>query len=204
MRFSKFFRLCKIAFLTSWFLLILSACSDSQIYLFKNLTEENSTEITLLLGENNIKTFVDVGKDGGYNLAVLEKNKIPALTILAQNGLPKKPLVSLGDEFKKDGFISSPMEEQARYVYALQQEIAHTLMQINGVISVNVQISLPPPSDNLWQGSVIVPATSVLIKYMPGFRVDLYNNKIKVLVSNSVPGLTPDRVSILLINADSE
>ncbi|MBP9743684.1 MAG: EscJ/YscJ/HrcJ family type III secretion inner membrane ring protein, partial [Burkholderiales bacterium] len=122
---------------------------------------------------------------------------IRALGILHMNGSPSQQYNTMGDVFKKDGFISSPLEEQGRFIYALQQQIEKMISQIDGVIDVECQVSLAPSTDNLWQNDQVKPAAAVFIKYKNGYRLDLYVNRIKQLVANSVPGLSPDRVEVL-------
>lgn len=203
MKISTCSKLFKNICLISLFLCIFVGCSDSKIYLVRGLSQTNANAVTLLLEQNSIDTQEEILKDGTYNILIANKDKVLALKLLSQSGLPRSSFTSLGEEFKKDGFISSPMEEQSRYIFALQQEISNTILQINGVISVHTQISLPPPSDNLWQGSVVYPSASVLVKYMQGYRVDLYTNKLKSLITNAVPGLTTDKVSILMISVNN-
>ena len=204
MKISIFSKLFKNIYLISFCLSVaIVACSDSKVYLIRDISQTNANSAILLLEQNSIETQEEIQKDGTYNILISNKDKVSALKLLNQSGLPRVSFTTLGEEFKKDGFISSPMEEQSRYIFALQQEISNTISQINGVISVNTQISLPPPSDNLWQGSVVYPSASVLIKYMHGYRVDLYTNKLKALITNSIPGLTADRVSILMISVNN-
>ena len=49
----------------------------------------------------------------------------------------------MGQIFRKEGLVSSPLEERARYIYALSQELANTLSQMDGVITARVHVVLP-------------------------------------------------------------
>jgi len=181
----------------------LTACgAQSSTIIADNLNQDRANNVILILGENGIRANLNVNKDGSYSIGVSRGNQIKAISILKQNGQPQKNFTSLGEEFKKDGFISSPLEEQNRFIYALDQEISEMLSQLDGVISVNTQISLPAPSDNLWQADKSQPGASVLIRYKSGYRIDLYTNRIKKLVSNAVPGLSQDRVEVLTVIAN--
>ena len=180
--------------------LILAGCdNNSNVMIANNVTMDIANNVILTLGQAGINANMQQEKGGNYNITVAKSDQVKALGLLKQNGQPQKSYTSLGEEFKKDGFISSPLEEQSRFIYALDQEISNMLSQLDGVISVNTQISLPAPSDNLWQSDKAQPGASVLIKYKSGFRADLYANRIKQLVSNAVPGLSQERVEVLTI-----
>lgn len=179
--------------------LFLFACSSGKSLLVTGVSQTSVNDILLVLGNNSIKATTDMHKDGTFTIMVDSEQKLKALTILSNNGLPKAKYTNLGEVFKKDGLISSPLEEHNRNIYALNQEISNMLSELNGVISVHTEIALPKPNDKLWQTEVPKPVASVLIKFKQGARVDLYTNKIKALVSHSVEGLTPDQVEVLTI-----
>ncbi len=178
-------------------LCFLCGCSGNYITLVDNVTQDTANMIILQLGQNDIPATKLQNKEKTFQVQVAKSNQLKALSVLNMNGSPSKQYNSIGEVFKKDSFISSPLEEQGRFIYALQQQIANMISQIDGVIDVECQVSLAPSSDNLWQNEQIKPAAAVFIKYKNGYRLDLYVNRIKQLVANSVPGLTSDRVEVL-------
>ena len=117
----------------------------------------------------------------------------------------------MGDVFQKSGLVSSPLEERARFMYALSESIAETLNNIPGVLSSRVHLVLPendPYSDNDIESSA-----AIFLTYKAGENLDESVREIKYLVANSIQGLSYDRVSIALfpvifdeaqIMADSE
>jgi len=181
----------------------ITACSKPKTILVEHISQEAANNVIYILGTNNIVADKAVQKDGTYTVTINKADQIKALGLMQNNGAPQKDFASFGEVFKKDSFISSPLEEQGRFLYALSREISGMLSQIDGVISVKTEVSLPQVSDNLWQTEQAKPSASVLIKYKPGYRVYLYVNRIKQLVSNAVPGLTPDRVEVLTITERS-
>jgi type III secretion protein J len=49
----------------------------------------------------------------------------------------------MGKVFKREGFVSSPLEERARLVHAMSQEIANTINNIDGVVTARVHLVVP-------------------------------------------------------------
>jgi type III secretion protein J len=193
----------KILLLTSISFLVVG-CNERKVTILQNVTQNDANEIILQLSMNSIDAAKVEQKDGGYSIQVDGDQEIKSLKVISSYGQPRNNYESMGTIFKKDGLISSPLEEHARYVDSLNQELAHTLSMIDGVITVRVQVSLPAPTDNLWSAESARPSASVLIKYRQGSRIDLLSNRIKLLVSRSVPGLAPDMVEVLpLLKKDS-
>jgi type III secretion protein J len=168
------------------------------VVLVQGVTQENANNIVLVLENNNVtaQKLMDP-KDGTFSITVAPKNEHLGLQILSNYGEPVTKHQTMGQIFKKEGMISSPMEEFARYTDALNQELESTIAQIDGIISVKVQVSLPMPSDNLWSSEAAKPGAAIFIKYRPGYRIDLLTNRLKLLVSKAVPGLTPEMVEIM-------
>lgn len=178
---------------------LIISCQSGKTALLEGGDQDMANKTILQLGLNNIQADKILQKDGTYTVMVAKSKQIAALNILSENGLPNQNFASMGDIFKKDSFISSPIEEQGRFIYSLEQQISNMILQINGVVDVKTQVSLPPTTDSLWQSQQVLPAAAVFIKYKPKSRVDLYVNRIKQLVANSVPGLSVDKVEVLAV-----
>ncbi len=178
-------------------LLLAVGCTKQKAQiLIQNVSQENANSIILLLANNKIDGEKQVEKDGSFSILVDSKDQIKGLQILANSGEPQSKHTSMGEVFKKEGLISSPVEEFARYTYALDQDLEGTLSQIDGILVVKVHVSLPMPTDNLWSTDAPKPGAAVFIKYRAGYRIDLLTNRIKLLVSKAVPGLSPDMVEV--------
>jgi len=112
-------------------------------------------------------------------------------------GLPRERYAKMGEIFRKEGLISSPLEERARYIWALSQEISSTLSQIDGVIKARVHVVLPERSAG---GDPSLPSSAaVFIKHKTGVNLEDSVAQIKRLVANSIPGLSGEKVSVILI-----
>ena len=184
--------------------LFVASCSSPQTVLYSNLPQQSANQIVLLLGQNNISATKTEQKDGTYNVMVSQNDLVNALNISGSQGGPKQQFQNLGELFPKDGYISSPTEEHERVVYALNQEISAMLSELNGVVLVKTNVSIPSSSDGLLTPDDVKPTASVLIKYKRGQRIDLYLGRIKNLVSHAIAGLNPDQVEVVTVEQKND
>jgi type III secretion protein J len=171
--------------------LALTACGHETLY--AELDEQQANEmLAALVGDG-----VDAGKvrnEKGWSIEVGRSDLPEAMKILKAEGLPREHFDSLGQVFKKEGFVSTPLEERARLLYALSQELSHTVSAIDGVVVARVHLAIPerrPLSDEKPLSSA-----AVFIKYKPGSQVVNKAASIKALIVNSVEGLPYDNVTV--------
>lgn len=177
--------------------LMLSACGK-QVELHSGLLESESNEVLGALLNAGIEAHKSSNK-AGVTISVEQSVVVRAIEVLRQQGLPHDRRVTMGDVFKKENLISSPLEERARYLYALSQELELTLSRIDGVVAARVHIVLPERSG---VGESIVPSSaSVFLKYRPGYGAENAVSQIRSLTTNSIPGLVPDKVAVVLVAA---
>lgn len=177
--------------------LLLTAC-NKDVTILQDLDQDTANDIILLLRENNIDAK-KVEKNKMLSVSVGSADETKSLALINAYGKPDKKFETLGIVFKKDGFISSPTEEQARLVYGLEQEISGMISQIEGVINVNVQIALPTLKDDLWDTDNSRPSAAILIIYLKKYRVDRHKDRIKKLVSKAIPNLNINDVEVAFI-----
>ncbi len=180
-------------------LFLLTACNEE---LYSGLTEKEGNEMLSILLEHGI----DVGKVPGQKgqlvtLMVDSEDLSRAIQVLKSRGFPRDDFASVGELFKKDGLISSPLEERARYIYGLSQEIAATLSQLDGVITARVHVVMPEVEGK--KGPLKVSSASVFIKYASNVNLDDFVPQIKMLVNNSIEGLSYDNISVALFPSQS-
>jgi type III secretion protein J len=191
---NKNFRCLLVLFL----LLLLAGC---KVELYSNLNEKEANEMLAILLQTGINGDKVAGKEMTWGLHVDKGDIARAVTVLQQAGYPKDRFVNIGEIFKKEGLVSSPLEERVRFIYALSQEISETLSHIDGVLVARTQIVLPkndPLSDNLQPSSA-----SVFIKHRPESNLEENIPRIKKLVVNSIEGLTYEKVTIVLFPAEA-
>jgi type III secretion protein J len=172
--------------------LLLGACGDKES-LYADLDEEQANEMLAVL----VRAGVDATKsraDKHWSIEVGRSELPRAMAVLKAEGYPRDSYDSLGNVFRKEGFVSTPLEERARLLYALSQELSRTLSDIDGVIVARVHLAIPersPLSDMTPPSSA-----SVFIKYKPGAQVVNKTSQIKALIVNSVEGLPYENVTV--------
>lgn len=176
--------------------LLLVACKTE---LYTGLSEREANEMYALLSERGIdvdKRMVKDKKVTKVDILVESSDIAEAMSILTSQGYPREQYVSMGEVFAKAGMISSPMEEKARYNFAISQELRETLSRIDGVLEARVHVVLPTETRS--NESPAPSSASVFIKHIDGMPVENLTPKVKSLVANSVEGLNYSSVSVVL------
>ena len=179
--------------------LLLSAC-DTELY--NNLDQRQANEIVATLQQHGIPAQRVVVKGGQYTVVVDKARFADSITILNEAGLPKQEFQTMGQVFKKDGLVSSPMQERAQMIFALSQELSRTVSEIDGVLSARVHLVLPE-NDPLRQ-QLVPSSASVFIRHRSDAAVGSLVPQVKMLVANGVAGLSYDKVSVVLVPVDSQ
>ncbi len=166
--------------------LVLAGCNEETLYSMLDETQANEVQAALL--RENIPANKVAASDGEHWMVTVDRPSIPAaMAVLRERGLPRIQNTTIGQVFEKKGFVSSPLEERARYLYALSQELGGTLMEIDGVVSARVHVALPEEqvlADNKQSASV-----SVVIIQQPGVDLSRYETDIKAIVTDGIEGL---------------
>jgi type III secretion protein J len=172
----------------------LAACS---VELFANLDQKQANDIVATLFRHGIPAQRSVAKNGRYIVHVDQNRFAEAVAILNDNGLPKQDFASLGEVFKNEGIVASPVQERAQMIYALSQELSRTVSEIDGVLSARVHLVLPE-NDPLRQ-QLIPSSASVFIRHASTAALTELVPQVKMLVANGIAGLSYDKVSVVLV-----
>ena len=175
-------------------LAVLIGC-DSQA-LYSQLSEKQVNEMVAVLQVAGLPAEKESLGKGNFSVNISSHFFADAVEHLRANGYPREEYDSLGNVFKKEGFVSSPLEEHARLIYALSQEIGDTISSIDGVVMARVHLAVPeqnPLSDTIKSSSA-----SVFIKHRR--EIDLSGNisQIKSLVVNGIEGLPYENVTVAM------
>ena len=176
----------------------LGGCARQDLY--TQLAERQANEMVAALRTAGIAAEKRALDGQRFAVSVAADSFAPAVEVLRIGGHPRQDHDTLGQVFKKEGFVSSPLEERARLAHALSQEIAGTVGSIDGVVLARVHLSVPE-RDPLAERAPASSA-SVFIKHRPGLDLSGQVGQIKALVVNSLPGLPYDKVTVVLFPAE--
>ena len=159
--------------------------------LYVGLDASDVNQISLALAGAGIG--FEAGADG-QSIQVQVGKVSQARLLLAEQGLPNS--ANAGYElFDKVGSLGlTSFMQQITRVRALEGEIARTIQQINGITAARVHIVLPDAGS--FREGTQKPTASVMIR--AGAAAGRHSaQSIRHLVASSVPGLSPDDVTIL-------
>ncbi len=176
---------------------LLAGCGEQTLY--AKLDERQANDMVSALRMSGVPAQKNAREDG-FEVLTGEADFARAVQILKAQGLPREDYDSLGKVFKREGFVSTPVEERARLMHALSQELSHTLTSIDGVLQARVTLVVPerhPLSDK-----VLPSSASVMLKHRPGLNIETLLPKVRALVVNSVEGLPYESVSVVAFAAE--
>jgi type III secretion protein J len=175
----------------------LAGCNETELY--SRLSERQANELVAALQSAGIRAEKRSRDAATWSVEVRRDDFARSVDTLRAAGLPREEFESLGQVFRKEGFVSSALEERARLIYGLSQELSNTLSTIDGVVVARVHLAVPerdPLSDKPRPASA-----SVMVKHRPGVDMSRHIGQIKALVVNSVEGLSYDSVTVTLFPA---
>jgi type III secretion protein J len=175
-------------YIICFFLLImLTACGDEKVELLNELLEDDANEVVAELVSNGIEAKKVIVKKN-ISVIIAAKDMAKSYKVLKAAGIPNAHRSNMGEIFKKEGMMSTPLEERARYIYALSQELEFTFSQIDQVLVARVHVVLP---ERVAPGQPIQPSSAaIFIKHLPNLDPDTIEPKIRRMVSTSIPGLS--------------
>jgi len=180
-------------------LALISLLQGCDMDLYTNLSEREANSMVAVLLRDGIPAARKVQADGQLKVVVDEPRFAEAMALLDSAGLPQQTFANMGQVFKGNGLVSSPVQERAQMVYALSEELSHSVSQIDGIVSARVHVVLP---DNDLLKRVISPSSaSVLVRYDPATDINQLIPQIKTLVANGISGLSYEGVSVTAVQA---
>lgn len=168
--------------------LLLAGCGREVLY--SRLDQQQANEVIAALmrgGINADKQAVVTTGNESWEVLVDKQDLPQATEILAAQGLPRKKLDTFCDVFKAGGFVSSNIEDKGRYRCALDQSIANTLRNMDGVVDASVEVATP--DKNLLSDTQESASASVVIVARPNSPVLQQQTAIQEIVKNAVTGI---------------
>ena len=172
-----------------------------QSELYSNLNEREVNEMISVLSANGISASRTSDGKGGFGLAVDRGDFSVAIARLSEKGLPRENFGSLGKVFNSEKLVSTPFEERARFMHALNEELSNSLTRIDGVVSARVHIMVPEASP--FEKNRTPPRASVFIYQEKGQDMRHKVPTIKNLIVNSLDNLEYSNVEVALFEDDT-
>jgi type III secretion protein J len=185
----------------TWPLLVLglglAACSQQ---LFGGLDENSANLVVAALRSEGIAADKSLAGEELWKVTVPDDEFARSTQVLKRRNLPPQQFEGLGRVFKKESLVSTPTEERARLIYAMSQELEHSLTALDGVLTARVHPVIPP-HDPL-NPKKIASSASVLIKYRPGAEIAQRESMVRALVAAGIEGLAYDDVRVLMVESE--
>jgi len=160
-------------------------------YLYHGLPQSDISEISAELNKMSITDYL-IDNNG---ILVPPEQVIPLRLKLAEEGLPSHGQIGW-EKFDQQDFTRTEFEQRIHRIRAIQGEISRTINSIDGVHSSRVHVTQPKQS--LFVQEQKEPTASIFIRMRRGHRLDKKKiNGIVHLISRSVEGLDPEKVTII-------
>ncbi|WP_167362670.1 type III secretion system inner membrane ring lipoprotein SctJ [Pandoraea faecigallinarum] len=177
-------------------LLVLTGC---KVELHRALSETEANQMLALLLVSGLQA--DKRADtAGMTIRIERADFVRGVEVLRQHGLPRQKRASVEDVFPSGQLVSSPVQEQAKLIFLKEQRLERMLAALDGVMVAEVSIA-QVPTDSAGRAT-LPPGVAVFVKYSPEINMTQHMTDIRSLVHDSVPGVSPERISIVLQPAD--
>lgn len=181
-----------LAVLAGGAMLALELKGPRYLPLFTDLEARDAAEVVRKLEEMKVPYRL---AEGGRTVLVPEPQLYKARLEVAASGLPRQGVVGL-EGMEKSSFGATDFERRVGYLRALQGELTRTILEIEGVEAARVHLNLP--EESVFVRERKEPSAAVLLQMRPGATLDASQVRgIAHLVSASVEGLSPERVTVV-------
>jgi len=167
--------------------------TPSMEILYSDLQQDDAGKI---VGELHAMNIPSQQKLGGSQVLVPAEHVAKARLALANKGLPGGG--NLGFELfdKGDSLGTTSFMQNVNLVRAMEGELSRTIQTLNSVKTARVHLVLP--KRELFSRQKQEPTASIVLQMRSAGRLaDEQINAVKHLVATAVPGLSPERISII-------
>lgn len=170
-------------------IVFMTMSEPSYTVLYSNISSEDATKVIDYLSGQKIPYKLDAGQ----TISVPENQIYEVRIALAGRGIPSSGFIGY-EVFDKNTMGMSEFMQKLNFKRALEGEIAKTIVQMRGIEHARVNIVFPEKS--IFKQEQEDPTASVALKTS---RLISENNinAITHLVSSSVEGLSPEKVTIV-------
>ena len=189
------------------FVVTLTACEE--VAVVHELGERDANEILVMLHKSQIKATkeaVEKNQEVTWTIKVKPEFEQDARAVLVANNLPRVRLGGLKGICQDAGLILTPKTEKCRELLAYKEEVINLLETIECVISADVVLNIPEKIEFADEDTPQPrPTSTVAVRYRKDCvsGSQLTEGRIQEAVSNSISGLDPRDVSVLLSYVDT-
>ncbi|RYE88644.1 MAG: flagellar M-ring protein FliF [Hyphomicrobiales bacterium] len=180
-----------VGLIAAGFLAWSMVATSPQRILFANVSDADKSAISTALQGASIKSSID----SGGSVTVAEDDYHKARMLLASQGLPKATPGGYQILDQLPMGVSRAVEGE-RLRQARETEMARSIQEIDAVAEARVHLATPEASAFVRDRAA--PSASVILKLQPGRSLaEPQIRAIVNLVASSVPGMTPESVTIV-------
>lgn len=174
-------------------LIIVSGCR-SQVQ--HGLEERDANEIvSVLVGRGfDVQKVAEKGKKPTWAIELDDDHVTDALRVLTELKLPRRQRTTTKDLTTQGGLIETPAVERLRQLEGEEGDIEQALETMDGVVSADVELVVPPPPRPGQPASPSKAAVLVRVTQDSLERFEQQRASLRALVAASVEGLKPDDV----------
>lgn len=174
------------------------------ILLFSTIKEPNYRPLDYRINEQNMGPIVDALTKANITFKINDKDGIvyvdekdvqSAKIKLSAQGISKDDSVSFSYLNDQSGFGNSQFIENAKYIRALETDLAKSISALEGISGARVHLAIP--QNGIFADENEKVTASVIVNAAPGLSND--REKIKAImqiIASSVSGLDPKNVAI--------
>ncbi len=183
-----------VALLIIFSFLSMRLTSPVMTTLYSNLSADDSSALVTELGRIGVKFDVAAG---GSEIQVESSDVLRVRMLLAEKGLPNQASIVGYEIFDKEKMLgTSNFVMNVNLVRALEGELARTIGSLNSIKSARVHLVVP--RKDVFKRNDFEPSASVVLTLNNRLNVlEGETQAVKHLVSSSVPGLKPSKVTIV-------
>jgi type III secretion protein J len=175
-----------------------NGCSEP---IYHGLGEKEANEMVVVLEQHGLEAGKerDPAEDNTWKVTVPSAVTVDAWRVLQNEGLPRPKVSGFDAFYPSGGLVPTASEERVLLQYSTAQELRKSLLAVDSVVDVQVNLVLPEkPRVQLETTVIEPPRASVLIKYRasdeePGLSAEA----AKHLVAGGVEGLDRENVEVI-------
>jgi type III secretion protein J len=164
-----------------------------------DLDDAEANRVVALLTSSGVAAdkAAERGESGRFRVEVPRDDGTRAASVLGDEGLPAEKKHGVLEALGANSLVPSRTAEHERLLAGVSGDLEHTLIGVDGVMSARVHLAVPRP-DPLADGAAAPPSASVLLRHH-GNQSRLTSADVQRLVAGAVPGLSPERVTVVLL-----